>query len=64
LRADYVDVYHLHAIRAEHYDQALAELVPAMLKLRDQGKIRFLGVTEPFVGDTRMFARVDTVSGQ
>jgi L-galactose dehydrogenase len=48
LQTDYVDVYHLHGVRADQYDHAVAELVPAMLKLRDQGKIRFLGITEGF----------------
>jgi aryl-alcohol dehydrogenase-like predicted oxidoreductase len=48
LRTDYVDIYHLHGVRADQYDYAVAELVPAMLKLRDQGKIRFLGITESF----------------
>ena len=52
LQTDYVDVYHLHGVRADQYDYAVAELVPTMLKLRDQGKIRFLGITEPFQVDT------------
>ena len=51
LRTDYVDVYHLHGVRADQYDHAVAELVPAMLKLRDEGKIRFLGITEAFGAD-------------
>jgi aryl-alcohol dehydrogenase-like predicted oxidoreductase len=53
LHTDYVDIYHLHGVRAEQYDDAVAELAPAMLKLRDQGKIRFLGITEHFGYDTR-----------
>jgi L-galactose dehydrogenase len=52
LGTDYVDIYHLHALRADHYDQAQAELVPALLKLREAGKIRFLGLTEQFAADT------------
>ena len=52
LQTDYVDIYHLHGVRAEQYDYAVTELVPAMLKLRDQGKIRFLGITEAFGSDT------------
>ncbi len=51
LRTDYVDVYHLHGVRADQYDHAVAELVPALLRLRDQGKIRFLGITEAFAAD-------------
>ena len=51
LQSDYVDIYHLHAVRADEYDYAVAELVPAMLRLRDQGKIRFLGITEQFAAE-------------
>jgi L-galactose dehydrogenase len=52
LRTDYVDIYHLHGVRAEQYDHAVAELVPAMHKLREAGKLRFLGITEVFSVDT------------
>jgi aryl-alcohol dehydrogenase-like predicted oxidoreductase len=52
LRTDYVDVYHLHGVSADQYDYALAELVPALQALRDTGKLRFLGITEPFIDDT------------
>jgi len=52
LRTDYVDVYHLHGVRANQYGHAMAELAPAMLKLREAGKIRFLGITEQFGADT------------
>ena len=53
LRTDYVDIYHLHGVRPEQYDYAVAELVPALIKLREVGKIRFLGITEAFGSDTR-----------
>ena len=52
LRTDFVDVYHLHGVQPDQYDHAASELAPAMAKLRDQGKIRFLGITEAFVSDT------------
>jgi aryl-alcohol dehydrogenase-like predicted oxidoreductase len=51
LGTDYVDIYHLHSVRADQYDHAVAELVPEMLRLRDAGKLRFLGITESFVSD-------------
>jgi aryl-alcohol dehydrogenase-like predicted oxidoreductase len=59
LGTDYVDVYHLHGVRADQYDQAVAELVPAMQRLRAAGKIRFLGITEQFAADPghKMLAR-------
>jgi L-galactose dehydrogenase len=52
LGTDYVDIYHLHGVRADQYDYALTELVPVMLELRDRGKLRFLGITEAFGTDT------------
>lgn len=59
LRTDYVDIYHLHGVRAEQYDHAVAELLPAMRTLRAAGKLRFLGITEQFGADTghNMLAR-------
>jgi L-galactose dehydrogenase len=51
LGTDYVDVYLLHGLRAEHYDEAVGELVPELLRLREQGKLRSMGVTEAFASD-------------
>jgi aryl-alcohol dehydrogenase-like predicted oxidoreductase len=51
LGTEYVDIYHLHGVRDGQYDRAVAELVPAMLRLREQGKLRFLGITEAFAAD-------------
>jgi aryl-alcohol dehydrogenase-like predicted oxidoreductase len=46
-------------VHADQYDQAVAELVPAMLQVRDAGKIRLLSITESFASDPRhsMLAR-------
>ncbi|MCX7012646.1 MAG: aldo/keto reductase [Candidatus Sumerlaeota bacterium] len=52
LGVEYVDIYHAHGVRLETYGHVREEIVPAFLKLRDQGKIRFLGVTEHFSADT------------
>ncbi len=52
LGTDYVDVYLLHAVRPEEYAYALNELAPAMLRMRDQGKVRCIGVTEAFLSET------------
>ena len=46
LGTDYVDIYHLHAVALEDYDYLLAEVVPTMLRLREQGKFRYLGISE------------------
>lgn len=52
LRTDYVDVYHLHGVTLKDYDYLLAEIVPVMQDLRDQGKIRHIGITEAWNSDT------------
>lgn len=51
LGTDMVDVYQLHGVSVDEYAYCREELVPAMLRLREQGKIRFLGITEAFIGD-------------
>lgn len=57
LGTDYVDVFHLHGMRAEQNAYCADALVPEMLRQRDAGKLRFLGVTETFSRDPehRMF---------
>jgi aryl-alcohol dehydrogenase-like predicted oxidoreductase len=51
LGVEYVDIYHLHAVILEEYDYALSEICPVLQRLRDQGKIRFIGITERFEHD-------------
>jgi aryl-alcohol dehydrogenase-like predicted oxidoreductase len=46
LGTDVVDVYHLHRVRLEDYEYSLAEMVPVLLALSEEGKIRFLGLSE------------------
>jgi aryl-alcohol dehydrogenase-like predicted oxidoreductase len=53
LRTDYIDLYHLASVQPGNYLHTLTELVPTLLDLRDEGKIRFLGITEKFDTDTR-----------
>ena len=53
LGTDYVDIYQLHGLSADKYDRAVEEVVPRLERLRKQGKIRFMGVTEAFGGDRR-----------
>ena len=48
---DYIDIYHLHGLTPEDYEQAKETFIPEMEKARDQGKLRFLGVTERFMVD-------------
>ena len=60
LETDYIDIYHLHGVGPEQYPYARDEMVPALQRLQAAGKVRFLGVTEMFGGDTehRMLRRV------
>jgi L-galactose dehydrogenase len=51
LRCDWVDVYHLHAVGDDRYDHCVAELVPELERLRDQGLIRFIAISERFRSD-------------
>jgi aryl-alcohol dehydrogenase-like predicted oxidoreductase len=46
LAVDTIDVFHLHAVQPTHYDYALNELAPALLRQKELGKIKHLGITE------------------
>jgi L-galactose dehydrogenase len=46
LDTDYVDVFNLHGLLPNAYDRAMAEIVPALLREKEKGKVRHLGVTE------------------
>jgi L-galactose dehydrogenase len=45
LKTDYIDVYQVHDVEYADRRQLLEETLPAMYKLRDQGKVRFVGIT-------------------
>lgn len=51
LGTDYVDVYHLHGVEPKDYGFAKERLLPVLQRLKERGKIRFIGVTEGFVPD-------------
>lgn len=48
LATDYIDIFHMHGVRQNQYDHSVNVLVPVLMDLRKQGKIRFLGITEGF----------------
>jgi aryl-alcohol dehydrogenase-like predicted oxidoreductase len=62
LGCDYVDVFHLHGVRESEYDRCVSELVPELARLRDDGLVRFLGISEHFNSDRdhRMLRRALT----
>ena len=51
LRTDYVDIYFLHGVRPEQYRFACDTLAPVLLRLREEGKVRAVGITEAFIPD-------------
>ncbi len=46
LGLDYVDIFHFHAVNPVAYDHHRDVLAPALLKLKEQGKVRHVGITE------------------
>ncbi len=58
LRTDYIDVYHAHGVEPDDYTFASTKLLPVLLRMREEGKIRFIGISEAFVEDSghRMLA--------
>ena len=46
LGTDYVDIFQLHGDSPRGYDRALDIIAPALLKEREKGKLKYLGVTE------------------
>jgi aryl-alcohol dehydrogenase-like predicted oxidoreductase len=46
LGADYIDVYQLHGIAPRAYPHAYEAIAPALLREKEKGKFRHLGITE------------------
>jgi L-galactose dehydrogenase len=51
LGTDRVDVFHLHGVDVELYEHCLDELVPELQRLRSEGAVRFLAISERFGAD-------------
>ncbi|MFS0725148.1 aldo/keto reductase [Paenibacillus sp. 1P07SE] len=45
LRTDWVDLLQLHDVEKQPYELLVKEAIPALCRLREDGKIRYLGVT-------------------
>ena len=52
LNTDYIDIYNLHGVSAADYPMLREQILPTFFDLRDEGKIRFIGVSEMFGEDT------------
>ena len=48
LGTDHIDVMQFHGPLPEEYDTIVEKAYPAMAQLRDEGKIRFIGLSERF----------------
>lgn len=51
LGTDYIDVYNLHGVVPQDYAYLVSDVYPVLQKVREQGKIRFIGITEMFNED-------------
>ncbi|CAG7898280.1 unnamed protein product [Brassica rapa] len=59
LQLDYVDILHCHDIEFWSLDQIVSETIPTLQKLKEEGKIRFIGITGlPFNVFTYVLDRV------
>ena len=45
LKTDYIDLYQAHDVEFGDLSQVINETIPAMRKLQEQGKVRFVGVS-------------------
>ncbi|MEA3025198.1 MAG: hypothetical protein QOF91_483, partial [Alphaproteobacteria bacterium] len=50
---DHVDVFNLHGVEIDEYDYALQVMAPALIKEKEKGKIRHIGITENPIVDHR-----------
>jgi aryl-alcohol dehydrogenase-like predicted oxidoreductase len=46
LDTDHVDIFNLHGLSLKGHERAMGEIVPALLREKEKGKLRHLGVTE------------------
>ena len=53
LGTNYVDIFQVHGVLPQHYDRMADLFIPVMQRLQEQGKTRFLGVTEMLTIDSR-----------
>ncbi|MBT3272932.1 MAG: aldo/keto reductase [Spirochaetales bacterium] len=51
LKRDYVDVYFLHAVMADRYEEIRENAFPILERLKQKGKLRAIGITEMFGKD-------------
>ncbi|HEY2874799.1 MAG TPA: aldo/keto reductase [Reyranella sp.] len=62
LGLDHVDIFHFHAVNPAAYEHHRDVLAPVLVKLKKQGKVRHIGITEtgPNDPEQKMLARAIT----
>lgn len=61
LDTDYIDIYNLHGVGPGDYARLRDEIIPTFFALRDEGKIRFIGVSEMFNEDKTHQMLIDSL---
>ncbi len=61
LKTDYIDVFQVHDIEFGNKEQIINETLPAMHKLKEAGKVRFVGITGYPLHMLKEVAEVDTI---
>ena len=51
LRTDHIDIFHIHGVRPEDCALVADRFGPVVVRLKEQGKIRFLSLSERFISD-------------
>jgi len=51
LGIDTIDILQFHGLQPEYYRETVDSLMPTLMKLKEQGKYRFLGASEMFYDD-------------
>lgn len=51
LRMEYVDIFFLHGVLPRQYRYAYETFVPVLQRMREEGKVRAIGITEAFTRD-------------
>ena len=53
LGTDHIEIMHLHGLRIEQYDEVVERFGPVVARLKEQGKFRFIALSERYIADPR-----------
>ena len=46
LGIEFIDIFHLHGVPPSAYDSVINQVIPGLLREKEKGKFRYLGITE------------------